>query len=142
MVRHNAEWVDIGGMNFRTFSENKQEILAALNVIMDNPKSRNRFRLLAVYVRETGELLAEVFKTNLGPLLVGRSGTIHSTGDVEFVRQDRGSANLVVGPLDSDPDGAWRFIGSSGGQVTLWNRDLRRWIVEGKRHTVSLHNAP
>lgn len=60
MLRHNAEW-DIGGMTFLNFGPNKPAILAAINALMERPKSRKRFRLLAVYDRETGELLAEVF---------------------------------------------------------------------------------
>lgn len=141
MLRHNAE-LAIGGMTYLTFSENKQEILAGLNALMADQKSRKRFRLLAVYVRETGELLAEVFSITLGPVIVGRSGSIYrGAEDVEFVRQDRGGANLVVAPLDNDPDQRFRLMPSSGGQCTLLNRDLRQWIVHGKRHTVSHDHA-
>jgi hypothetical protein len=135
MLRHNAEWADLGGMNLRTFYENKPAILADIRVLMDNPKSRKRFRLLAVYARETGEPLAEVFSTNHGPVVVFRSGSRHHGAEgVEFVRQDRGSANLVVAPLDNDPDGQqFPLIASSGGQCTLLNRELRRLIADGLR---------
>jgi hypothetical protein len=142
MLRHNAEWADIGGMNWRTFGENKQAILAALNALMARPKSRKQFRLLAVYVRETGELLAEVFDTAHGPVIVFRSGRIHHGAEgFEFVRQDRGGANMAVAPLDNDPDQRFPLIASSG-QYVFINRDVRRWIAaskqHGKRHTVSL----
>jgi hypothetical protein len=147
MLRYNAEWPDIGSMNLLTFSNNKAAILAGINVLMDNPKSRKRFRLLAVYARETGERLAEVFGIpNHGPVVVYRSGSRHHGAEgVEGVRQDRGSANLVVAPLDNDPDQPFPLIASSG-QYVLMNRDLRRWIVDrkwnGKRHAVSLaHNG-
>jgi hypothetical protein len=53
---HNPEW-DIGGMTLREFSDNKPAILAALNAVMNRPKSRREFRLLEVYAGETGELL-------------------------------------------------------------------------------------
>jgi hypothetical protein len=106
MLRYNAEWPDIGSMNLLTFSNNKAAILAGINVLMDNPKSRKRFRLLTVYARETDERLAEVFGIpNHGPVVVYRSGSRHHGAEgVEFVRQDRGDANLVVAPLDNDPD--------------------------------------
>jgi hypothetical protein len=59
ILRHNAEW-DIGGMTLREFSDNKPAILAALNAVMNKPKSRREFRLLDVYAGETGGLLAEL----------------------------------------------------------------------------------
>jgi hypothetical protein len=57
MLRHNAEGPGIGSMNYLTFGNNRSAILAAVNAVMEKPKSRKRFRLLAVYERETGELL-------------------------------------------------------------------------------------
>ncbi len=129
MLRHN-EW-NIGSMTLREFSENKRAILAAVNAVIEKPKSRKRFRLLAVYERETGELLAEVFGTVHGPVVVFRSGTVHRgvEGDqdkpdprAEFVRQDRGTANLIVVPLAADPDQRFQLI-ASGGQDTFTNRD-------------------
>jgi hypothetical protein len=144
MLRHNAEYPDIGGMNILTFSQNKPAIVAAVNVLMGKPKSRKLFRLLAVYERETHELLAEVFGTAHGPVVVYRTGSVHHSDEgVEFVRQDRGSANLVVAPLDNDPDQRFPLI-AAGGQYVFMNRDLRRWIVDskhtGRRHAVSLRS--
>ena len=134
MLRHNAEYPGIGSMNFLTFGNNRPAILAAVNAVMERPKSRKRFRLLAVYERETGELLAEVFGTVHGPVVVFRSGTVHRGvfGDqdkpdarAEFVRQDRGDANLIVAPLDNDPDQRFPLIASAG-QYVLTNPELRR----------------
>jgi hypothetical protein len=142
MLRHNAEWADLGGMNLRTFVDNRQAILAALNALLVRPQSRRQFRLLAVHVQETGELLAEVFDTTHGPVVVCRSGSTYTGAEgTEFVRQDRGGANRVVAPLDNDPDQRFLLVASRG-QCVFMNRDLRRWIVDqrwsGKRHTVSL----
>ncbi len=142
MLRHNAEWADLGGMNIRTFVDNKQAILAAINALMVRPKSRKQFRLLSVYVRETGELLAEVYDTTHGPVVVCRSGSTYTGAEgTEFVRQDRGGANLVVVPMDNDPDQRFLLVASRG-QCVFMNRDLRRWIVNhrwgSRRHTVSL----
>jgi hypothetical protein len=142
MLRHNAEWVDIGGMTWAMFSTHKPEILAGLNLLTAKPKSRKGFRLLAVYERETGERLAEVFSTTHGPVVLFRTGSIHHGAEgAEFVRQDRGSADLAVAPLDNDPDQRFPLIASRG-QYVFMNRDLRRWIVDhkydGRRHTVSL----
>jgi hypothetical protein len=55
MLRQNAE-AKIGSMNSLTFSQNATEIIAAVNAVMGKPKSRRQFRLLEVYVRETGEV--------------------------------------------------------------------------------------
>lgn len=140
MLRYNAEYPGIGSMNFLTFSQNRPAIFAAVNAVIEKPKSRKRFRLLAVYERETGELLAEVFGTVHGPVVVFRSGSVHHGDEgAEFVRQDRGTANLIVVPLDADPDQRFQLI-ASGGQYVFMNRDLRRWIVAGKRHAVSLRS--
>jgi hypothetical protein len=63
----------IEGMSQETFDENKQAILAAIDALIDNPKSRKRFRLFELY--EKGgrhERLAEVFGTHHGPVIVYR----------------------------------------------------------------------
>jgi hypothetical protein len=53
-------------MSREEFNKNKRAILATINALMTNPKSRRRFRILALYEETTGELLAEVFGTTHG----------------------------------------------------------------------------
>jgi hypothetical protein len=45
MLRHNAEWGS-GGMTFLKFSQNKPEILTAVNALIERPINRKRFRLV------------------------------------------------------------------------------------------------
>jgi hypothetical protein len=68
---------------------------------MTNPKSRRRFRILALYEETTGELLAEVFGTTHGRVVVHRSRGRVSRGrnTALFARQGASLDDLVVPPL-------------------------------------------
>jgi hypothetical protein len=124
-------------MSQETFTENRPAILVALQAVVNNPKSRKRFRLLAVYERVTGELLAEVFGTIHGPVIIHRSwGTIlsRSSHNTEFTRQGR--SNIVVAPLTDNPNQKFHIVAHNT-RYTFRCEELRRWIAEGKtRHTV------
>jgi hypothetical protein len=124
-------------MSQETFAKNNRAIRAGLAAVISNPKSRRRWRLLPVYEKDTGELLAEVFDTLYGPVIWHRSWgrvlsrTSHNT---EFTRQGR--SNVVVAPLTDDPDQRFRIVGRKG-EHTVAAEDLRQSIAEGQtRHAV------
>ena len=131
----------IEGMSQETFDANKQPILAAIDALMDNPKSRKRFRLLALYERSTGELLAEVFGTHHGPVVVYRSTGAVTRGrnHAPFARQGRGLAELIVAPLTGDPEQEFKIMPShTQGRLVIDCQDFSQWIAAGKtRHAVS-----
>lgn len=138
-VRNAAQ--DIGGMTLATFYENKPEILAGVNALMAKSRSRKRFRLVAVYERGSGELLLEAFAVSRGPVVVYRTGSVYRDGDAEFVRQDRGGAAVAVAGLDNDPGQRFNLV-SRRHSYAFFNRDVRRWIIDGRidgtgRHAVT-----
>ena len=132
-LRHNREW-DIGSMSWLEFSANKGAILAASLALMAKPQSRKRFRMLAVYEGGSSELLAEMFSTTHGPLVVYRSVDLDEP-DAVFIRQGRGRAAMAVSPLDNDPDQRFVLV-SRRAEYIFMNRDFRRWAVQAPRHTV------
>jgi hypothetical protein len=133
---------DCGSMSRQTFLDNKPAIVAALRALMNNPKSRRRFRLLELYEKNTSELLAEVFGTTHGPVIVYRSyGSVNQGRNfAPFPRQSRGQDNLLVDPLteDDDPDQPSVVLTTArNGQYKFRCADFRQWIAEGKtRHAV------
>ncbi len=64
---------DDNWMNPKTFLLNHQEITTAVTVLMNNSKSRKRFRILELHTARGGELIAEVFRTTYGPVIVYRA---------------------------------------------------------------------
>jgi hypothetical protein len=127
-------------MSRERFNENKQAILAAIDALMDNPKSRKRFRALALYEETTGELLAEVFRLTYGPVVVHRSsGRVSRAGkSAMFVRQGRGTDDLVVAPFSDDPDQRFNIVSAASADRGISGRDLAQWLAEGKtRHAIS-----
>lgn len=129
-LRHNREWSDIGSMTWREFSARRDEILAGALAIMDQPQSRKRFRTLAVYEGGSNELLAEMFSTTHGPIVVYRSAEDLGAG---VARRDRD--RLSVSPLGNDPDQRFVMVSRRAEHIFM-NRDFRRWAVQGPRHTV------
>lgn len=60
-------------MSFEEFDENETTIAVEVNTILAaKGKTRSRFRIVALYERETGDLLGEVLRTSIGPVLVCR----------------------------------------------------------------------
>jgi hypothetical protein len=102
-------------MSLETFNENNADILAGINLLMTNPKSRKTFRLFELNEMATGELLAEVFQTTHGSVVVHRSsGRVSRRGKSDlFVRQGRDSDDLIVAPLTGDPDQRFRVVAAS-----------------------------
>lgn len=60
-------------MSVEVFRANEAAIAVEVTTILTaKGKSRSRFRIVALYERETGDLLGEVFRTTHGPVLIYR----------------------------------------------------------------------
>jgi hypothetical protein len=125
-------------MSREEFDENKQAILAAIDALMSNPKSRRRFRALALFEKTTGELLAEVFDTAHGRVVVHRSyGSVSRAGNLPFYRQGVDQNDWVVAPFTGDPVQRFHIVSGTGDR-SVSGRDITQWLAEGKtRHTIS-----
>jgi hypothetical protein len=84
-----------------------------------------------VYEKDTGELLAEVFRTHYGLVVVHRSYDPvpgNKRAPVPFARQSRGSDNLIVTPLTGDPDQRIRTMHSHSYSYGVEARDYWAWL--------------
>ena len=125
---------ECGGMSQETFDKNWRAIRVGLHLAISNPKSRRSFRLLELYERDTSQLLAEVFGTLHGPVVIHWSwGTAmsRSRNNTEFRRKSRDGAGVLVAPLTDDPDQRFRIMGGNS-QYTVAGKDFRDWIAQGK----------
>lgn len=140
---------EFAGMSQQTFDENEPAILAALRALMSNPKSRNRYRLGAIYAKPTGELLMEVFRTNHGPVVVYRSAlgwTTHPDDGRDIYnafRQGHGS-NLTVAPLTGKEGQVFVLISrKSLGQERVDAEIITKWLLvkadKGQRDRFRFH---
>ncbi|MEZ5133440.1 MAG: hypothetical protein R2763_17285 [Mycobacterium sp.] len=98
-----------------TFAEHRNEITAAVTLLLQNPKSRRNFELTAIYTKKTGELLARALSTQYGIVMVLESWIAPDAWNAiqtkerpelprrEFVRNSE-PVRMVL-PLPSDPDG-------------------------------------
>lgn len=126
-------------MSYKDFHEHQQPILAGLNALLDNPRSRRRFRIFAVYDELTGELLAEVFRTTQGSVVVHRSyGRVSRAGNAMFFRQGNDQDDMVVAPFTGDPVQRFHIVSGASSDRGISGIDLIRWVGEGKsRHAIS-----
>jgi hypothetical protein len=64
-------------MSQDVFDQNWSTIAVEVNTILAaKGKTRKRFRIVAVYEKSSGELLAEVLRTSFGPVVVYRAGAM------------------------------------------------------------------
>lgn len=85
-------------MDPAVFEEHRAAIAAAVKALRNNPKSRNRFRLCAVYESQSHELVAELFTTQHGPVVANGNRELWPlTGDSaqQFILR-AGSRSYVV----------------------------------------------
>lgn len=93
-------------MPLDTFKQNKDAVMAEVKTILGaKSKTRSRFRFIAVYKTCCGELLAEVFLTSLGHVVVYRAGARGYDG---WRRPDDDKTSTLVaslrhGELDVQP---------------------------------------
>ncbi|MDC8980513.1 hypothetical protein PR370_01870 [Mycobacterium marinum] len=96
------------------FDENWPTIATEVKTILATKgKTRKRFRIVAVYETINNELLIEVFRTSLGPVVAYRAGwnsgrwSWRQQGDLRAaimgVRQGRGDSKYDVQPLTGHP---------------------------------------
>jgi hypothetical protein len=102
----------LGSMTDAVFDENWPTIATEVKTILGaKGKTRRDFRIVAVYERKTGELLAELLRTSLGPVVVFRAGQwgarASQKGEIRVgFRQSRGVNGLAVAPftgIESQP---------------------------------------
>jgi hypothetical protein len=100
-------------MSWETFGENRPASVAEIRAMLANPKSRKRFNLIELYEKETGELLAEVFRTSRGAVVVYRGiegwdqpfsirDNPEDEARYDSFRQLRGAPAVL--PLTGDPE--------------------------------------
>jgi hypothetical protein len=118
--------LSFGSMTYDVFDENWSTIATEVKTILGaGGKTRRRFRVFrgAVYERKTGELLAELLRTSLGPVVVfraGEPGDNHASQKGEFLigfRQARGVNGLAVAPFTGiESQDYFDLVASGGGR--------------------------
>jgi hypothetical protein len=103
-------------MTWEVFEENRPAILAAVKALMANPKSRRRFRLAALYEKRTSDLVAEMFGTAHGPVVVWL--------DAEYGGESTHLAGVRlhgrdIAPLTGDPAQRFTIRGKSRSYVVF-----------------------
>lgn len=122
-----------GHMTEAEFDRHWPQIASDVRTIRaaDN-KSRNRFRVLALYEVKTAEMIAEVLHTHHGPVVVYRSHShelSRSAGGFKAFQRQNG---LTVEPLTGDPDQTLHiWAGSGSGRYQVMGADLARYLTEG-----------
>ena len=103
-------------MSLAEFEQNEPAILADVCALLTGKtKIRKQLRLVAVYERSTGKLVAEVLRTTEGPVVVHRVAAIASDShglpqrlDVRTFRREHG-----IAPLTGEPDQQFAIKGES-----------------------------
>ncbi len=135
-----SEW-----MNPKTFLKNHQEITTAVTVLMNSPKSRKRFRILELHTARGGELIAEVFRTFYGPVIVYRATARTSWQDGDEESGDdsfrQGRRRPAVEPLTDDPDHRFVMMGRDGSYVVKAS-DIHDLINHGVTRSPIQRGAP
>ncbi|MGO9354119.1 MAG: hypothetical protein ACLP3C_26005 [Mycobacterium sp.] len=121
-------------MSTAVFEQNEPAILADVCAILaGKTKIRKQLRLVAVYERSTGQLVAEVLRTTKGPVVVhrvaaiqtdlGRSAEVVSESgrpahvDIREFRREHG-----IAPLTGEPDQEFPIKGKSAVYLVFgWN---------------------
>jgi hypothetical protein len=86
-------------MSHEVFDRNRSTVFTEIQIILAaKGKSRRRFRLMAVYEKKTGEMLAEVFRTSLGPAVV------MTAADHGGVSQHVAGIRRDIAPLTGEPN--------------------------------------
>lgn len=110
-------------MSQEVFDENRQQITTEVNTILAaKGKTRRRFRIIAIYEKATGDLVAEVFRTSLGPVVVSLAADAKSFvpnfEEVVGFRQDRTQRDIE--PLTGDPRQPFFFSARERKHHFLW----------------------
>ena len=123
-------------MSREVFGQHRDEITAAVKLLLADPKRRKRSQLATVHEKRSHELLAEVLKTSLG-LVVAYSagvGTManwtprgQGQGVPLHLRQHR--QNRAIAPLTGEDSQVVSVMSRSNTEYQLRGADLVRLIA-------------
>jgi hypothetical protein len=128
------------GMSWDTFDENRQEIEAAVRLLLRDSKRRSLFKVVEVYETSTNELLAEVLSINFGPVVVYSTqvGVMANwkerapgEGVPLHLRRQRGPRQIT--PLTGGSNQVFWVMSRSDNQYRLSGSDFVRVIADGGR---------
>jgi hypothetical protein len=112
-------------MTIEAFERNRSTIDIEVQTILAAKKqTRRRFRSVAMYEKSSGELLAEVFTTSVGPVIVYRAPVVEA--GLRGLRQDTKRRGIAP------------FTGSAGQWITLSSKgDGGRGLTFGSSYPVN-----
>lgn len=119
------------------YLEHTPEINAAVRVLLQNPVSRRRYEVAAIYTAKRGELLARVIRTNFGIVAVqniwfpeGAYGSRESNS-IHRTRGDRAKALLAMNFFRLHESGIliWPLTGKPDSELSLTSRSRREPYV-------------
>ncbi len=115
-------------MSLAVFEQNEPAILADVCAILaGKTKIRKQLRLVAVYERSTGQLVAEVLRTTKGPVVVHRVAAIETESgrparvDIRGFRREHG-----IAPLTGEPDQQFAIKGKSAVYIVFGRNFIAR----------------
>jgi hypothetical protein len=121
-------------MRWETFDQNSDEIVAAVRLIVADSKRRRKFQLAAIYERHTNELLAEVFSTGFGPVVVysvAYGQPANRFGGAPFhTRQARDGRPIARLSGDASRPQVFDVASRAGANYSITRGDLIRLITE------------
>jgi hypothetical protein len=115
-------------MSWEMFKENESTIVAEVKMIMAvKGKSRKRFRIVALYEKSTGDLIAEVLRTSVGPVVVSRAvePTLDPVNGAVVIPGFRLSQYHNIDPVTSDDQ---QFFSMKS--RTIWYPLTGTWLRE------------
>jgi hypothetical protein len=120
-------------MSLDEFGQNEPAILADVCAILNGKtKIRKRLRIVAVYERSTGQLVAEVVHTSKGPVVVHRVAAIDTDSfparrvDVRGFRREHG-----IAPFTGEPDQQFAIKGNEAVYVVTGRNFVTRTYPGG-----------
>ena len=104
---------EFGSMLESTFEHSTPAIFAEVEHIVSDGQSRKTCRLAGLRT-DRGEMVAEIIRTSLGPVVVYRSDTGEFNTQDDSYRPWRQDRRRVIGPLTGDPDQTFDLMDKSG----------------------------
>ena len=122
---------DFEGASWDEFIENWTSIAQQLRALRAGPRVRwRRFQRLAIYAKDTHELLGEVVATSPGPVLLYRGGTEDLNCKEDAYMPVKRSADMSVAPVTGDPRQLFMIFGRRK-QYPVMGRDIVAALREG-----------
>ena len=119
-------------MSQDVFDSNNEQIRIAVQLLLAKPESRKKFQLAAVYEKSSGDLLAEVLPTALGPVVVYATSTMGNSLNQMMIGPRQIRSGRRIDPLLSDPRVGQVFWAASrsAAMYPITRADLIRIITE------------